>query len=231
MQFRSILITGGSGLIGPYLSEAAKNRGPVATLARRGADITCDLTDAHVVSKTALSVDPDLVIHAAAMTDVDSCERDSTAADQINRAGTANLVKSLPSKATLVYISTDQVYPNRTGPHSEGAEAPVNKYGYSKLAGEDAALLHPNAIILRTNMFGASRTTARNSLSDFIVSNLKSGNAMTLFNDVLFSPLHMTTLADLIFELVGKGARGIYNVGCRNGMSKADFGIAMPNHG
>ena len=84
------------------------------------------------------------------MTAIDAAEAAPDAANVGNRVTTANLAAALPTTSTLVYISTDQVYPNVAGPHREGSKAPVNVYGTTKLLGERAASAHPRALILRT---------------------------------------------------------------------------------
>lgn len=222
-----VLVTGASGLLGPYLVEAAAVLGHVVATGRGGGDRPCDLTDREAVSAMLADVRPDLVIHAAGMTDVDSCEADEEAANRVNRDGTTHLADFLPAKAKVVYVSTDQVYPDTPGPHAEGEEAPVNVYGRSKLAGEKAVLSRSESLVLRTNLFGPSRMPGRASLSDFVATKLAAHEPVTLFRDVLFSPLHMATLASLLVDCVKEGLRGVYNLGSRGGMSKLEFGLAV----
>jgi len=223
-----VLVTGATGLLGPYLVEAAG--AAVVTSGRRGGDIACDLTDPSAVARMVGEVQPRLVLHAAAMTDVDACEAAEEEALRVNRDATANLAAALDVGARLVQFSTDQVYPDVPGPHREGSEAPVNAYGRSKLAGEQAALAHPRALSLRVNFFGPSRTPGRASLSDFVAGKLAAGEAVTLFRDSLFSALHMATVAALAFDCVRAGLAGVYNLGSRAGTSKLDFALAVARH-
>lgn len=225
-----VLVTGASGLLGPYLMEAASALGEALGVARSGTDIACDLTDADAVLRAVRSAEPSVVIHAAAFTDVDGCERDPARAEAANHQAVANLVAALPAGCHLVHVSTDQVYPDTAGPHAEGNERPVNAYGRSKLAGELAARRHPRATVLRTNLFGPARTKGRQSLSDFVASSLSQGKQITLFTDVYFSPLHMRTLAALSVEVASRGLVGTYNAGSRQGMSKRDFGHQVARH-
>jgi dTDP-4-dehydrorhamnose reductase len=225
MPQRVIVVTGATGLLGPYLMDAAKQFGQVVGLARRGAEITCNLADGGQTQSAIQDLAPDVIVHAAAMTNVDECESDPALADRMNRAAAANAATAMNDHGSFVYMSTDQVYPDKAGPHTEGDEAPVNAYGRSKLAGETAVQLgHPKVLIVRTNLFGPSRTKDRTSLSDFVVGSLTEGSPITLFTDVMFSPLHMTALAEIVFEMVAKQISGVFNVGSRDGMSKRDFG-------
>jgi len=68
------------------------------------------------------------------------------------------------------------------------------------------------------------------SLSDFIAENLAADKPINLFTDILFSPLHATTLANVLVEMVRKKMSGIFNVASRSGMSKADFGLRVAKH-
>ncbi len=225
-----ILVTGSRGLLGPYLVEAAAAWGHVVESQRGAGEQHCDLAQKAEVEAMIGNVAPDIVLHAAGFTDVDGCQGDTDRAERDNHLAAANLAAALPAECRYVYVSTDQVYPDTTGPHGENSEAPVNAYGRSKLAGERAALAHPNALAVRTNMFGPSRTPGRGSLSDFVSQSLADGKSVTLFRDVLFSPLHMTSLAALVFEMIEQGLSGTFNLGCREGMSKSDFGLAVAAH-
>lgn len=222
-----ILITGATGLLGPYMVQAMTRLGMVYGLARKNADICLDLTDGNAITQAIRKLTPNLVVHAAGMTDVDGCEADSETAFLMNAETTKVLVSALNSEVMFIYISTDQVYPNTKGPHAEENASPVNVYGKSKLAGEAYALGHRKSLVLRTNFFGPSKTGGRESLCDFIIRNLEQGQPITLFDDIYFSPLHMLTLSTLIAEMVEKQERGIYNLGSRNGMSKKDFGLIV----
>jgi dTDP-4-dehydrorhamnose reductase len=224
------LITGATGLLSDYLIEACGKHGAVTTTARSGGDRRCDLTDRAAVRSLLSDVAPDVVVHAAGLTDVDRCEREPDRAYAANRDAGANIVSQLPSSARLVFVSTDQVYPDIAGPHAEDAVGPVNVYGQSKLAGEQAALQHSGALVLRTNFFGPSRREGRASLSDFVIRSLSARQNATFFSDILFSPLHMATLGALVAEAMERGMTGVFNAGCRNGASKADFALAVARH-
>jgi len=227
---RRWLITGATGLLADYLVEACRDHGKVTTTARSGGDRRCDLRDAAATRSLLAEVAPDVVVHAAGLTDVDRCEREPAAAFAANRDTAATMAENLPAAARLLVISTDQVYGDTPGPHGEDGPAPVNVYGQSKLDGEKAALNHRGAVILRTNFFGPSRRAGRQSLSDFVVRGLTERHPITLFSDVLFSPLHMATLAALVVEAVIRGLAGVFNAGCRDGDSKANFALAIARH-
>lgn len=225
-----LLVTGASGLLGPYLMDAASNCGEALGVARRGTDYACDLGDALAVRALLARTRPDVVLHAAAMTDVDGCEADPAAAERANAAVTRYLVEAAPVSCRLVYISTDQVYPDTSGLKREHIVGPINVYGRSKLAGEAAACSRADSLILRCNMFGPSRSAGRQSFSDWIIGSLQRGDPVTFFTDVLFSPLHFATLSALVIEAVSLGLAGTFNLGSRNGFSKRDFALMISQH-
>jgi dTDP-4-dehydrorhamnose reductase len=225
-----ILVTGATGLFAPFAIDAARLMGEVASTSRSGGDFRCDLTNLDQVEKLMREVKPTVVIHGAAMTDVDGCERAPEAAMLANDQATRNIAARVKDRARMVYVSTDQVYPDSPGPHKEGDEAPVNAYGRSKLAPENAVTQTPGGIVARTSFFCASRTSGRRSLSDFVSDNLSIGETITLFTDIRFSPLHAQTLAQLLIEMLQKPVAGVFNVASRAGTTKANFGLEIARH-
>lgn len=226
----TIMITGVGGLLGPYLYQGLADCGSIVGVGRNLGDEICDLEQPCQVRKLMQRVKPEIVVHAAAMTDVDECQRHPDEALRTNSKLVEHLVSAMPVKTRLVMISTDQVYPNTPGPHEEDSTAPVNSYGRSKLAGEYAALKKPGSLVLRTNFFGLSKTSGRSSLSDWLIDALAKRQPVTLFKDVQFSPLHMSTVSEQIVDALAKGLTGIFNLGCREGGSKMEFGILVAKH-
>ena len=228
---KRVLVTGAGGLLAPYLVRALSRHFDVASVSRASGDIRADLSDAVQTREMLQRGRFDAVVHAAGFTDVDGCERDPARAFACNAATSANLACALPENAHFVVFSTDQVYGHAAAPHRAGGESPVNHYGRTKLAGEWAARAnHPRACVLRTNFFGASLSPGRRSLSDFFEAGFADGREMLLFDDVLFSPLHAATLADLSVEMLRREIVGVYNLGSRKGMSKADFALSIARH-
>ena len=227
MRRRRVLLTGATGLLAPYLVAGMSASFDVVTTARRDGDVRCDLTAADAVNALVADVRPDVVVHAAALTDVDACERCPDAAAAANVGTTERLVATLPPGTPVVLLSTDQVYRDVAGPHAESDVGPVNVYGRTKLESERAALRRDSALVLRLNFFGPSRTAGRTSLSDVVIDRVSSGAGMTGFSDLLFSPLHMVTLSDVVTTAIDRGLTGTFNVGSRRGTTKLDFARAV----
>ena len=155
-----ILLTGGSGLLGTELQKLESN-----LLAPTHAEF--DITDAEAVSTYIEARQPDIILHAAAMTDNRDAEANPQAARKINVEGTANLVRACDgTRIRFVYISTDYVYPGDKGNYSETDEvAPCNLYVATKLGGEEAVRRIPNHLIIRAT-FGASKFAYPGALTD-----------------------------------------------------------------
>jgi dTDP-4-dehydrorhamnose reductase len=227
---KTILLTGATGLLGPYLKQVLSSYGQVETVARSGAMHCCDLTNATEVQILMKTLMPDVIVVAAGLTDVDLCERNPQLARAVNVQTTQNLVDNVSKDTAFVYISTDQVYADNLHLHTEVEEAPINVYGQSKLDAEKKVLHLENNLVLRTNIFGPTQTAGRASLSDIIIDRMTSGAEMTFFNDVYFSPLHMHTLSLILVDCLSKKISGTYNLGCREGMTKGEFAKLICNH-
>lgn len=224
-----ILITGASGMLGCTLSPFLEALGH--TVIRHGhsieADTACDLTDSVQTTSMLRAIAPDRVVNLVGSTNVDECERSPHSAYLLNVRTVENLVAGLAGceAAFLVQVSTDQVY-DSSGDSDENDVRLTNTYALSKYAGELAALLMP-AAVLRTNFFGPSLHPNRKSFSDWVFQNFRDGKEFTAFTDVAFSPLLMITLSAAIERVLRQPAVGVFNLGSRQGMSKADFALTL----
>src|SRR5436309_8247469 len=149
-----ILVTGAKGQLGQELQRVLRGEEVIATDQPEYA-----MTDPMLGEKIAPQR-PDLVIHAAAYTDVDGCERDPDTAYQVNAQGTRRAAEgAAKANERLIYISTDYVFDGKkTEPYTERDPVnPLNAYGRSKLIGEQEALKAcPSALIVRTSwLYGA----------------------------------------------------------------------------
>jgi dTDP-4-dehydrorhamnose reductase len=222
-----VLVLGAYGLLGASLCPRLESRGwQVARQGRRdGAEFRFDPGGADAVVAGLEAVRPDVVVNLAACTNVDACEADPGMAYESNvrtvEAVTAAVQRIRDRRIHLVQISTDQIY-NGTGPHVESGSRPCNVYALSKLAGEFVARRVP-ATVLRVNFFGRSRALGRTSLSDWLVASLRARAAVTVFEDVLFSPLHLETLSEHVAMVCERRLEGTFNVAAADAMSKARF--------
>ena len=155
-----ILLTGGSGLLGTELQKLESD-----FLAPSHEEL--DITDATAIAAYVAAHQPDVILHAAAMTSNRDVVANPVAAENVNVNGTANLARAcIGTRIRFVYLSTDYVYPGDRGNYSETDEViPFNLYASTKLAGEAAVRRVPNHLIIRTS-FGASEFAYPDAYSD-----------------------------------------------------------------
>ena len=192
------------------------------------AQYQADLSDPNDLAGLLDTVDHEVIVNLVGLTDVELCETKPNQAYLVNVRTVENLaawIKRQESPPHLVHISTDQVY-DGPGKHAENHVTLTNYYAFSKYAAELVAASVP-ATILRTNFFGRSRCRMRMSLADWLFHSLSRGEPIQVFDDVLFSPLSMTTLSKMIELSIKQQPDGLFNLGTHEGMSKADFAFAF----
>jgi dTDP-4-dehydrorhamnose reductase len=230
---KKVLVTGGSGLLGSNCIHMLKtdcrvtgiyNRHPVSI---KGAEmIQADLTDKDRTTGLVASLRPDIIIHCAAITDVDLCERESEKAWQVNVKCPALLAALAMEQGTsFVHISSDAVYGKGDGNATEQDETmAVNAYARTKIEAEREVLRNnPDALILRSAIYGWNMRN-RYSFGEAILRALIFNRSITLFHDVFFTPILVNDLVEIIMELSDRKARGIFNAGAVDSPSKLDFG-------
>lgn len=235
---KRVLITGVSGLLGNNLAYCLKDQYDILGLYNQHAvqisgikTVKMDLAQAqgqqmrHMIK----GFRPDVIIHCAALSDIDYCEKNQKSAYDTNVLGTRKLVESVKDRRTkFIYISTDAVYDNANGKPlcEEDPINPANYYGKTKYLGEQEALKADNSLILRTNIFGWN-IQDKFSLAEWVIYELSCKREIHGFNDVYFSSIYTFDLAELIDRIIKKKLSGIYNLGSRSALSKKDFAITI----
>ena len=227
-----IVVTGGSGMLGHCLMRRAAPQHQVFGTYRThpveisGCDIArLDITDDETVGSMVKSFRPDVVVHTAALTDVDACERTPEKARRTNSDGTAIVAKAAEqSGAHLIYISTDYVFDGSKGNYVETDRPdPVNQYGASKYLGEIyAQRICPTTTIIRTSMFGL-KLPPQVGMMESMVAALRGRKPMTRFVNQYFSPLYTGQLSEAILRLAERRATGIFHMGSVQKISRFEF--------
>lgn len=232
-----ILVTGGAGLLGHYVVAALLEAGyeVYATYhTRRGALegarwVFLDLLDAGRVREVVEEVKPEVVIHAAAYTDVDSCEVDRDLAYRVNFLATAVLAKAASRlNSYFVYISTDYVFDGERGLYrEEDAPRPVNYYGLSKLLGEAAVIASGEnwAVVRVSGLYGVSPTGKKN-FGVVALERLRKGEEVYAFYDQYLSPTYAYFLAYELKKFVERGLVGIFHVAGERA-SRYEFALTL----
>lgn len=236
---RRLLITGGSGLLGLTWALTMRQEWDVIRIehTRRlqvsgTKSVEIDLLDPAAIQSGIKAVDPSLVVHTAGLTNVEACEADPDLAMSLNKEAAGNIAEACAGlDIPLVAISTDHLFGQYPGPYAEAAAlTPMNIYAKSKAAGERAVLdAFPNALIARTNFFGWG-PSFKPSFSDVILSTLREGRSLSLFDDVAFSPIINGRLVEIAHRLIDQGASGIFNLVGDEAVTKYEFGYRLAAH-
>jgi len=222
-----VLVTGASGMLGSAIVKRWAERHDVYATGGHALSApwryrAFDLAQPDHAPLIAWA-QPELIVHCAAWTAVDACERDPERALDINGRSVERLLAAAPD-ARMIYISTDAVFGDRTAPLVEtDAPGPINAYGRSKLVGE--SFVGERGVIVRTTVVGWNIDPHKQSFIEWIVRSLEKSERITLFTDTLFNPMAATLFADELEHLVT--ARGCWHIGGHDAQSKYDFGVAL----
>ena len=187
-----------------------------------------DILSERNFKKIVHDFDPNIIIHCAALTNVDHCEIDHGLADRLNVFATRILVSSVrDDRSKLVYISSDSVYDGVKGNFSENDPVnPKNYYGLSKYKGELESSKIRNSLVLRTNFFGWN-IQKKQSIAEWVVHELSKGNEIQGFRDVFFSSIYTFDLAVILNSAINRDLTGVFNCGSNTPISKYDFAVRI----
>jgi dTDP-4-dehydrorhamnose reductase len=217
-----ILITGSSGMLGLDLCQELRKDyvvegADIAPSPRQGVKFyQSDITDKNNIAGIIADARPNIVIHAAAWTDVDGCESEKDKAYLVNATGAENVALACKSSgAALVYISTDFVFDGKSGsPYKETDKtAPLSIYGDSKLKGEESIRkILKNHFILRTSwLYGKNGK----NFVDTITAKASTEKMLKVVDDQAGSPTYTKDLAKAVHALLDKVVSSkSYVVGC-----------------
>jgi dTDP-4-dehydrorhamnose reductase len=216
-------VTGAGGLIGGYLVRTAPRWAPqwdVRGLTR----LEVDLTDKSAVGQLWRHLQPQLVIHCAAMSRVGSCEQDPASAMRINVGVTAFLAE-LAADIPFVLFSSDQVFDGRKSWYVETDDInPINVYGQSKAAAEQVVLKNPRHTVVRIALTaGISPTRDRGFVEDMCRA-VERNQRLTLFSDEYRNPLPAGVVARAVWELIDHEHPGLYHLGGADRLSRMEIG-------
>jgi dTDP-4-dehydrorhamnose reductase len=236
-----ILITGSNGLLGQKLVYKLRNRSNITCIATaRGANRLVeqsaylydemDATNETQVNDVLAKHKPDVVIHTAAMTNVDACELDKETCDKMNVDAVKHIVDALMNLKKknpgydphLIHLSTDFIFDGSHGPLTEDEKPnPLSYYALSKLKAEQivqASDLHW-AIARTMLVYGIVDNYSRSNIVLWAKQNLEQGKNINVVDDQFRTPTLAEDLADGCILIAGKKAQGVYNISGKDFMS------------
>ncbi len=224
----NILVTGSSGQLGSHfnsIKDSVFNIIP-SYYKKKSSFILLDITNKKDVEDAIRTYKPDIIINAAALTDVDFCEKNKSLARNVNVEGLKNLIKYSTSKTKIIQISTDYIYDGIDGAYNEKSiPNPINYYGKTKLEAENI-LLSSNRefIIIRVSTLFSNYS---NNFYKWIVNNLKNNNVLNVVDDQISNPCYALNLVNLILDLILLDYTGKINFGSIDTLSRYDFALEI----
>jgi dTDP-4-dehydrorhamnose reductase len=230
MKQPSLLVVGGTGLVGNALVRAWAARGGKVT----GATYHChpsesfrslDMQDVPGVARLLDELKPGVVAVPAANPHVDYCELHPEETRDVNVTGTLNVARAAAERgAPVVFYSSDYVFDGKKGSYTEDDPvSPLSEYGRQKAETEAAVLkLSPKNLVVRTSGAYGWQWEAKNFVLQ-VLGNLKAGKSMKVVDDVRYNPTYVENLAELVCDLLGEGRSGIYHAVGAEELSKIDF--------
>lgn len=242
---KTILLTGANGLLGQKLVGLLTKQGGVNLIATARGDNRLpyadgyayhpmDITNHQQVMDVISETRPDVVIHTAAMTDVDKCEVQKDDCWAQNVQAVESLVEACSAVgAFLLHVSTDFIFDGTAGPYDETAEGnPISFYGWSKYAAEKVV---SNATIrwaiARTVLvYGIAHDMSRSNIILWVKKSLEDGKNIKVVTDQWRSPTLAEDLAMGCYLIADQEAEGIFNISGKEVLTPYDMAIKTADY-
>jgi dTDP-4-dehydrorhamnose reductase len=233
-----LLITGASGLYGSKLAQLALAKGievyssDIQSLSIYGEFVKLDISGKTQVDESFKVIKPDVVVHAATLTDVDKCETNKELAWKINVEGTKNIVEAAHDAGSfLIYISTDYVFSGEKGLYKETDKLdPINYYGVTKFKAEEIVQTQTEYFIARPSViYGSTPAAGKVNFALWLIETLRKGEHVKIVTDQWNTPTLNTNLAEMTLEVVERQLTGIYHLCGTTRVSRLEFATSIAN--
>jgi dTDP-4-dehydrorhamnose reductase len=229
---KKILVTGANGQLGSELKELSVHYSQFEwVFADRS---VLDLSDLESISNTLDRIQPQIIINCVAYTAVDKAETETEMADLLNHQAVGVMAQwSAANACRLVHVSTDYVFEGNSNVAltEEAPTGPINVYGQTKLAGEQACLReNPDAIVIRTSWV---YSRYGNNLVNRFIRLMQERNSLNVVNDQIGSPTYAADLAQAILTIITHPhwQAGIYHFSNEGEISWFEFAVAIQQIG
>lgn len=222
MKRKKVLVTGADGVFAKYVIDHFKKNNYNVIPTNKS---LVDVSKKEDVLKIVNSENPDIIIHLAALTNVDECEKNPTKARRVNALGTRNITAVCGPMRTLIYISTSAVFDGNKKGYSElDQPAPLNIYGKTKLEGEEfvKSTLKEYYIVRAGWLIGGGEKEKK--FISYIIDDIKKGKRISVVNDKFGTITYARELAVFLEELIHhKQPFGVYHYGSKGVCSRHDI--------
>ena len=222
-----IVVTGANGFLGYYLVQqllALKHK--VIATGKGNCRLpflqddnfvyaSMDFTDPYAVHDVFEKFQPEVVVHAGAMTKPDECEQQQWQAYLVNVEGTVTtLMNAAEQKSFFIFVSTDFIFDGEKGMYKEDDEpGPVNYYGKTKLEAEEIVKEYEyDWAIVRTVLVYGKPILSRSNILTIVKEKLERGETYNVVDDQSRTPTHVEDLAKGIVQIIEKRANGVYHL-------------------
>jgi dTDP-4-dehydrorhamnose reductase len=245
LEKKKILITGSNGLLGQKLVELLVSKAHIETVATaKGANrlplnagyryIEMDITDPEAVDQVLGTELPNVLIHTAAMTNVDQCEAEKDACWKLNVTATETLVTACAKyQIFLEHVSTDFVFDGTSGPYrEEDVPNPVSFYGWSKYAAEKIVISSDVewAIARTVLVYGIAHDMSRSNIILWVKKSLEEGKAIKVVTDQFRTPTLAEDLASGCFLIADQKAKGIYHISGKDFLTPYEMALGVADY-
>tara|TARA_Y100000996_G_scaffold119302_1_gene89120 strand:+ start:4735 stop:5586 length:852 start_codon:yes stop_codon:yes gene_type:complete len=223
---KTILITGGNGILGSQLSKINLYNYKIISVSKNDRKISLDVTNSHDVKECLDNYKPDFIINCAGYTNVDQSEVYKNLTHDVNVKGLINLIKFSNVNTKIIHISSDYVFDGLKGDYIESdITRPINYYGKTKLESENFLIgSNRKYIIFRPNVI--FDLNGFNFFS-FIYNSLKNNQKINIVTDQISNPTFAPHFSKIIIDSILLDIEGVFHFGSLDIVSRYDFAVKI----
>lgn len=229
-----ILVTGVDGFLGKKIFSTLSKKYEMFGISRNRESeniFLLDILDNERLERVVAQIKPSVIVHTAALVDVERCEKDRELAYAMNVTCTEHIAELCKKyKIKLIYFSTDYVFSGKQETYmTESKKDPINYYGETKSIGEEKikSSLSDFAIMRPTILYGFNEMTDKKNFVLNLVSKLKKGERVVLDNKRIKYPLLIDDVARAIEKTISGNLVGIFHLSGANGVTKYEWGLKV----